>query len=269
MNALKNKIKSQRGASITFALLLFLVCAVVSSVVIVAATTASGRMSSLPEIDQRYYAVSSAAELLGKALDGQVVTVVKGQTETIKTTYKADGSKDDDDESDTTEVTLPIKVYSGDLIKDSTLTALESGYASLPVDLAKELTGDPPDPPPSDPRPRSLILSAYGTIVSDGSGITNEEALNILSVDILENLYKNGTLEYYVSKKDDGKEYTLKLTFAADKSENTTEHTQHGSPVQVEGSGYTITDTRTIETTTVFKWILNGITKSTVPSPTT
>ena len=64
MQAIRNKLKTQKGASITFALLLFLVCAVISSVVIVAATTAAGRMSQLPQMDQRYYAVTSAANLL-------------------------------------------------------------------------------------------------------------------------------------------------------------------------------------------------------------
>lgn len=64
MKAIKNKIRSRRGASITFALLLFLVCAVISSVVIVAASTSGGRLSELAVMDQRYYAVNSAAELL-------------------------------------------------------------------------------------------------------------------------------------------------------------------------------------------------------------
>ncbi|MBR1561236.1 MAG: hypothetical protein IJ646_13460, partial [Clostridia bacterium] len=64
MRTVKNKLGSQAGASITFALLIFLVCAVVSSVVVVAATAAAGRMSQLPEMDQRYYAVTSAAGLL-------------------------------------------------------------------------------------------------------------------------------------------------------------------------------------------------------------
>ena len=86
MNALKNKIKSQRGASITFALLLFLVCAVISGVVIVAATTAAGRMSTMEEMDERYYAVTNACELLCKKLDGQTTTVTY--------TLKADGTVD-------------------------------------------------------------------------------------------------------------------------------------------------------------------------------
>jgi len=75
MNAMKNKIKSQRGASITFALLLFLVCAVISGVVIVAATTAAGRMSQQDEMDERYYAVTAAAKRLNDIFDGTEVKV--------------------------------------------------------------------------------------------------------------------------------------------------------------------------------------------------
>jgi len=75
MNAMKNKIKSQKGASITFALLLFLVCAVVSIVVVVAGSAAAGRMSQRAETDQRYYAVTSAVELLCSDFKGMKVTV--------------------------------------------------------------------------------------------------------------------------------------------------------------------------------------------------
>jgi len=75
MNAMKNKIKSQRGASITFALLLFLVCAVISGVVIVAATTAAGRMSQQDEMDERYYAVTAAAKRLNDIFDRTTVKV--------------------------------------------------------------------------------------------------------------------------------------------------------------------------------------------------
>ena len=41
MIAIKNKLQSKRGASITFALLLFLVCSVVSIVVVVAGSAAA------------------------------------------------------------------------------------------------------------------------------------------------------------------------------------------------------------------------------------
>ena len=75
MKAIKNKLQSKRGASITFALLLFLVCAVISGVVIVAATTAAGRMSEQTDMDERYYAVTAVANKLIKEIDGKEVTL--------------------------------------------------------------------------------------------------------------------------------------------------------------------------------------------------
>ena len=75
MNAVKTKLKSNRGASITFALLLFLVCAVISGVVIVAATAAAGRMSEQSDMDERYYAVTAVADRLNQVFDGKEVIV--------------------------------------------------------------------------------------------------------------------------------------------------------------------------------------------------
>ena len=77
-NLIKNKLRQETGASITFALLLFLICAVVSSVVLTAATAASGRMSKTAEYDQRYYSVTSAAELMKEQLDGKTVSIGPG-----------------------------------------------------------------------------------------------------------------------------------------------------------------------------------------------
>ena len=75
MSAVKNKIKDRRGASITFALLIFLVCSMVSIAVVVAGSAAAGRMSQRAETDQRYYAVTSAVELLCDDFKGKTVTV--------------------------------------------------------------------------------------------------------------------------------------------------------------------------------------------------
>ena len=82
MHKLKQKLKSQTGASITFALLLFLVCAVVGSAVLVAGTAAAGRMSKVAEMDQRYYAVNSAARLLMDQVAGDknTVTIIKKES---------------------------------------------------------------------------------------------------------------------------------------------------------------------------------------------
>ncbi len=79
MRTIKKKLNSQRGASLTFALLLFLVCAVVGSVVLVAGTAASGRMSKVAEMDQRYYSVNSAARLLIDMIDDETVMIIATQ----------------------------------------------------------------------------------------------------------------------------------------------------------------------------------------------
>lgn len=93
LNTAAEKIKSGRGASITFALLIFLVCAVVGSVVLTAATASAGRLNKLAENDRRYYSVSSAAELIVDALDGREVVISGQRRDTTVTvnTYKIDG----------------------------------------------------------------------------------------------------------------------------------------------------------------------------------
>lgn len=81
------KLSSNSGASILFALFLFLVCAAIGSVVLTAGTAAAGRMSKTAEMDQRFYAVQSAAQLFKDQLDGQSVGIVRTET-TIDTAYK-------------------------------------------------------------------------------------------------------------------------------------------------------------------------------------
>ena len=88
MQTIKKKLRSQYGASITFALLLFLVCAALCSVIIVAATSSAGRMSKLAETDQRYYAVTSAADLITELLKEPVTIVQREEIKKVeKTTH--------------------------------------------------------------------------------------------------------------------------------------------------------------------------------------
>lgn len=84
--AIIRKLKSERGATLSMALLLFMVCAVVGGVILAAATASGGRLSQLAEMDQRYYSVTSAAKLLGEELSGKTVTIER--TETTTTPYE-------------------------------------------------------------------------------------------------------------------------------------------------------------------------------------
>lgn len=69
-NRLHKRLMSERGASLSFALFLALVCAAVSSVVLAAATASGGQLAELGAYDQRYYSVSSAVALFQDELTG-------------------------------------------------------------------------------------------------------------------------------------------------------------------------------------------------------
>lgn len=86
------KLKEETGASLTFALLIFLVCAVVGSVVITAGTTAAGKFSKMTEMDRRYYNLASAVNLLSEELSSRTVTIIREKVtqETITTDYIVD-----------------------------------------------------------------------------------------------------------------------------------------------------------------------------------
>ena len=72
------------------ALFLFLVCAALAAVILAASTAAAGRVAGLAEADQKYYSVSSAAELMRDMMGGN--DGVSAQIECTKTTtFKRSG----------------------------------------------------------------------------------------------------------------------------------------------------------------------------------
>ena len=71
------RFASERGASLSVALLLMLVCVALSAAILAASTASSGRFSGQGEMDRRYYAVTSAAELFCDSLgDDREITYV-------------------------------------------------------------------------------------------------------------------------------------------------------------------------------------------------
>lgn len=82
---LKGKLRSRRGATLLLSLLLFLICAVAGSVAITAGTASSGTVSERAKMDQRYFSVTSAAELLRKTFDGKYVRISGDEVSTNAT----------------------------------------------------------------------------------------------------------------------------------------------------------------------------------------
>ena len=228
MAAMKNKLQSQRGASITFALLLFLVCSVVSIVVVVAGSAAAGRMSQRAETDQRYYAVTSAVELLCDDF--------KGMTVTVEYSKKSDDSKPG---VSAVEVTKVIdQTGSQRNTKDPELAVLTAVSNKL-VQLIAGCDGVLHD--------KAYTLSASG-------GPTG----SVLDCDIKAHVKKDGRVVFEVSNKkaeNAAKQntYTLQAVFQANITQSTSQYYAEDGKTSMD------------RVTTRLIWSVNSIEKGAVP----
>ena len=82
------KLRSQSGVSLSVALLFFVVCAALASMILAAAYAASGRVTSRMTLNQGQYAVDSAASLISKELQNDVIVI----QETAEVKQNDDGS---------------------------------------------------------------------------------------------------------------------------------------------------------------------------------
>ncbi len=94
MKAVQRKLQDRSGATLTVALLFFIMCAATGSVILAAATTSTGRLAELQASDQNYYAVVSAAKLLRDEIDGQTISVGQKETKIVTTTRSEKTEKD-------------------------------------------------------------------------------------------------------------------------------------------------------------------------------
>lgn len=100
MSRLKQKLKSEYGASILLALLFFLICGLVTAALLMSAVSNAGKIKNNEESHQKYLTVSSALEMVCEDLLSEpyvakyhfmktphTTTVQDGDTETTITTY--------------------------------------------------------------------------------------------------------------------------------------------------------------------------------------
>lgn len=233
MNAIKKKLKSEAGASVTFALLLFLVCAVVGSVVLTAGSAAAGRLANLAKMDQQYYSVISAAGLLQKDTEEKTVTVVRTSiTETV-TTYNSSGEPAGPPEETTDKkVTVNGEEAEDFFTADSLVT--DAAVLLFIDEIENDFT-------------RTLELAADS---GDGS-------LEALSVTVEERLSPDGTLTLDIRKgNDEDGAYTLRMTFAGKMNTETDVQNVSGTPENVTASTYSIASTQTETVTMTARWEL-------------
>ena len=209
LHKLKQKLKSQTGASITFALLLFLVCAVVGSAVLVAGTAAAGRMSKVAEMDQRYYAVNSAARLLVDTIQEKPLEIVKKETaETGTPTYEIDGKSVSDLASSITSIPIEAAYWLGYLRTEK-------------IDAPKQL---------------KLTLSS-------------DKQNDSIEVTINETINPDGSLIFEIRNKSNGtntQQYGIRMSFGLDKVENDELNMQKNERVHTATLQWKLSDIGTI-----------------------
>lgn len=260
-NGIMKKLRSDTGASITFGLLLFLVCAVVSSVVLAAATAAAGRMSRTPENDQRYYSVTSAAGLLKNMIDGETVSVVEVTEQSVTYRYTGSGRTVTDEGESVTTVCLvrgksaaEIEAMSVDDMDEAEAAAQDSilhyaaytGYTDGGADAGADEGGD------------SAAAEVHYALTAEDGG-----AIDALTVSVKETQDAEGNLTFEISddtEERDG-QYTLRLTFKADRQESSGESAAEGPRTNISASdgSYEAVTTTTKKKVITYTWHLSGM----------
>ncbi len=238
-NKLLKKLHSERGASITFALLLFLVCAAVGSVVLASATATAGRVSENYAFDQRYYAVMSAAELLRDSLNGKTRTVKIEQTATradTVTTFFNSGN--DPVGAPSTAPGDTITAYPDGIVLSGEGGAAVSSDANLLDRALRALVGN------STGADKAAAVFSAGRLTADGSQrtliltVTPEggSALTGLEVTITETLLTDGSLVYRIENSSGTDKYRLELTLTADvhRSTSSSETVTRANPAPLD-----------------------------------
>ena len=268
---MKRKLQSDNGASIIFALLIFLLCGVVASVILGAATAASGRLSGTTEMDQRYYAVTSAAELFREMVTEEgTVTVVRTKTTETRTESRYINTVDgmvQEGEPAVTETTVFRGSLNGVSVLDGVETTLLEKLALYMVFGVDRGIGE------------VVLNNTWPLEVFDGANersFTLEmklegaqleaDTLDALAVNVSGRLKADGTLELIFSNANGTDKYALMLTFAADVEQSSFEKIDEKEPdiLRDEESGTitemmvtTVTETKVAE----IRWVMTDMKK--------
>lgn len=206
-NRIVNKVRSQTGASIIFALLIFLVCAVVGSAVLTAGTAAAGRMSRAAEMDQRYYSVNSAARLLIDQIDGKSVTIVE----------TAQGSD---------------KSYK--FVDEPTPIAESSGFASIVKEAAYYYVKNIAPTGVSNRTVSSSDTSLdnrFKLTLGGSDALTAENTYPALNVELAEEIRDDGSMILTVSQGIGERVFAMDLTFNSDIKNTVDTQTRSGNTI--------------------------------------
>ena len=237
--------RSQRGASLVLALFLFMICSLLAAIVLSASTAAVGSYKGITEMDQRYYSVTSAADLLKSKIDNesltmQLVRTKDGQGNETTTSIKIEGK---DSACSFSDNTLTIN---DDVLSLSELSALYWLLGGKRSDKKYTNVSDIPVGSIADSVRVDFKLDFKADVMSDTSN---------LDVPVTSIVDSSGLTLRIDSPHSAGdtKYYSLALHFDPDVDKSQSESRQRNA----EG-----TDTVTTTTTVKLTWMAADITKA-------
>lgn len=251
MKKLKSKLASRRGATLLFAMLVFLLCVLAGTAALTAAATNSGRYTHMANDQQKYLAVSSAVELV--------------KNELTRFEYKVDLEVKEKVEYSN----WPIEIKS----RTTTVTPVSGKFV-----LHDSTAPDPGAPDPGATSPSFLFESLFSeylsgaceyalTGASSPGDLTGEIKINLegmpeVVVEVIMNSY-DITMNFYIEDASDQIYYST-MTLAGNSVVTSDRPTEvaDGDP---DGGNYTITSTRTDHFTV--SWETNSVTISAMKPP--
>ncbi len=261
MRRAAEKLKSHSGATILFALLVFMLCILAGTGALTAAAANSGRYTHLKEDQQQYLSVSSAANLLKTELSGKTFTAKVRVTEEV--TSDSSGATTT---KRTAEWVAPAgggnSSYDGDNLKTLLIGQLEQlfeygVYSSAgPLDTTSTFHVISTHPTKLE---KKLTLNAGGDIPAVTANLTmGTDASDLTASDFTITVVLNDGQKYATT-------LTLVATFAAGAGENGLNSTQISQ--ETTETGGVKTTTTVTEYAMEVRWLPGNAHVAAVPEP--
>ena len=255
----KQKMRDNKGITMIIALFSFLVCIIISIVVLRSSASSSGRIVNATKTDQMYYSVNSAVDLVKESIENEPVVIIREKVTTTKTRtrYKDDG---------TSVIHYDPQVISSDSKITSKFgekkTSVERGNSVLEDAAIDYIFGKD-----------SMVFTdekawnnSYRDFVGPTTTITSEmtsDISGVVSVEIEQCINSNGELEITFASGQENDRYATKLIYSPDivEIEDTNEEVKAPVVVKTSASEYyeDVVVIRTEIKTATVKWKLISI----------
>ena len=265
MKSAVKKLNNHSGATMILALVFFLLCSVIASILLVSSSASTGRLSEIAKNDARYYAVNSAAELLRDGLEDKPVTVklIKNTVTTTVTPYTVNAQGETEKG---TPVSTPDEDYSVMFSSEGFSECTAVRETSLLTDFALDLAVGPGIINANSAWTFTGLASAQTReleFTHTAADLSNELKTE-LKVQVSAVLETDGQLKLTVTNSSEGTgSYSLILSFSPEISRETYSDTVQGNPSVVKNSDTSFTETVVSERTetkiVTVSWKLTGV----------